>query len=161
MDISKVRKVKTPQRATDGSAGIDFFVPDDFTPFQLFPQTDVIIPSGIKANIPKNHVLLGTNKSSVASTKQAITRVDRESTKGQRSSLIVGADTIDSDYQGEIKMHIINVGSWPVTIYPGMQIAQYILVPVSLCGIKEVPESELYENVTERGDRGFGEMDKV
>ena len=30
MKITKIRNVKTPRRGTDGSAGIDFFVPDDY-----------------------------------------------------------------------------------------------------------------------------------
>lgn len=37
MRISKVRNVKTPQRGTGKSAGIDFFIPEDFNNTVLRP----------------------------------------------------------------------------------------------------------------------------
>ena len=49
MKVAKVRDVKTPERGTDKSAGIDFFVPNDFIETVLPPQRDMLIPSGIKA----------------------------------------------------------------------------------------------------------------
>ena len=44
----KIREVKTPAYGTDGSAGIDFFVPEDFKPHHLTPGNGILIPSGIK-----------------------------------------------------------------------------------------------------------------
>ena len=54
MKFAKVRDVKSPVRGTAKSAGIDFFVPNDCQVIKLFPQRDVLIPSGIKAAIPEN-----------------------------------------------------------------------------------------------------------
>ena len=47
MKILKVRNVKTPTRGTDKSAGIDFYVPEDFNKTCLAPLTDLLIPTGI------------------------------------------------------------------------------------------------------------------
>ena len=54
MKISKIRNVKTPRRGTEGSAGIDFFVPDDYPNSlrRVEPGERFFIPSGIKANVP-------------------------------------------------------------------------------------------------------------
>ena len=37
MKICKTREVKTPNRGTAESAGIDFFVPDDFEGSEILP----------------------------------------------------------------------------------------------------------------------------
>ena len=142
MRIAKVRDVKTPTRGTDGSAGIDFYVPNDYpTNLQMIEPGDrYLIPSGIKANVPSGYALIAMNKSGVATKK----------------SLIVGACVVDSDYQGEIHMHLINVGSYSVKVVPGEKLVQFLLVPVNHCEVEEVTESELFEFATVRGAGGFG-----
>ena len=69
MKISKVREVKTPTRGTPQSAGIDFYVPNDYTGHTLVPGSKAFIPSGIKANVPDGHALIAFNKSGVALKK--------------------------------------------------------------------------------------------
>ena len=53
--FSKVREVKTPQRGTPGSAGVDFFVPEgvinDVT--TIGAHMSKSIPSGIRADVPE------------------------------------------------------------------------------------------------------------
>ena len=71
MKIAKVRDVKTPTRGTTGSAGIDFYIPNDY-PDELCtvkPGERFFIPSGIKANVPEEHALIAMNKSGVALKK--------------------------------------------------------------------------------------------
>jgi len=142
MRIAKVRDVKTPTRGTTGSAGIDFYVPNDYpVNLQLIEPGDrYLIPSGIKANIPSGYALIAMNKSGVATKK----------------SLIVGACVVDSDYQGEIHMHLINVGNYSVKVVPGEKLVQFLLVPIEHCKISEVDESELFQFETVRGAGGFG-----
>ena len=94
MKISKVRDVKLPVRGTDKSAGIDFFIPNDFVSQTILPGESVCIPSGIKANVPNGFALVVFNKSGVA----------------LKRSLAVGACVIDEDYQGEIHLHVYNFG---------------------------------------------------
>lgn len=157
MKIAKIRNVKTPVRGTDKSAGIDFFVPDDFVETTLPPQRDLLIPSGIKANVPKGYMLMAADKSGVVTSESAAIAAGRTPKPGAYTSTVVlGAKIVDEDYQGEIHIHLVNVGKEYVTIKPGTKIAQFILVPVLYDAVEEVPETELFSEVSDRGDGGFG-----
>ena len=157
MKIAKVRDVRTPERGTAKSAGIDFFVPNDFKATRLLPQRDLLIPSGIKAEVLKDFMLMAADKSGVATSYQAAVKAGRKPKPTAFDSVIIlGAKIVDEDYQGEIHIHIINVGNTVVTIEPGMKLAQFILVPVSYDQIEVVPEEELFSIISERGDGGFG-----
>lgn len=141
MNIAKVKDVKTPTRGTSGSAGLDFYVPNDkMYEITLEPGESTNIPSGIKANIPKGFALIAMNKSGVA-TKQG---------------LQVGACVIDEDYQGEIHLHVVNIGTSATTIQPGQKLVQMLLIPVLYEEVHEVAVSELFYEVSQRGDGGFG-----
>ena len=72
MKIAKVKDVKTPSRGTKKSAGIDFFVPNDFIEVILKPQQAILIPSGIKVDVPQGYALIAFNKSGIATKKQLI-----------------------------------------------------------------------------------------
>ena len=139
MKISKVKAVKTPERGTDCSAGIDFFVPDGIHA-HIPPSASCCIPSGIKANVPEGYALIAFNKSGVA----------------LRHHLIVGACVVDEDYQGEIHLHLINVGDEDVVLQGGEKLIQFILLPVFYDKIEEVSLDNLYEDITTRGEGGFG-----
>lgn len=159
MKIFKVRDVKTPTRGTDLSAGIDFYVPNDFNMFWLYPGEDLLIPSGIKAKFDEDLVLIAAEKSGVTTSSSAAARAGRKPKEGAHSSpTVLGAKIVDADYQGEIHIHIINVGTNRVCIKPGDKIAQFILVPVIYDYIEEVTsEKQLYSGeVTQRGAGGFG-----
>lgn len=156
MRYSKVRDVKSPERGTSKSAGIDFFVPNDSDIINLMPGQDVLIPSGIKAELPEGYMLMAADKSGIATSALAKSRAGMKTDNSLLSCLIIGAKIIDEDYQGEIHIHIINVGLSSVVITPGMKIAQFILVPVLYENMEEVPESELFNTETERGEGGFG-----
>lgn len=142
MKIVKVRDVKTPTRGTEKSAGIDFFVPNDFPGNHFLASgQSVNIPSGIHVKIPEGFALINMNKSGVALKK----------------GLQVGACVIDEDYQGEIHLHVTNIGLDVVEIKPGEKLLQALLIPVSYA-IPEVVETleDLYPEETERGTGGFG-----
>lgn len=157
MKIAKVRDVKTPERGTSKSAGIDFFVPNDFIEKILPPQRDMLIPSGIKAKVPEGYMLMGAEKSGVVTSRQATTLAGRTPKPAAYSSIVtLGAKIVDEDYQGEIHIHLVNVGNEYVTIKPGTKIAQFILVPVSYDEVEVVPEAELFVEKTKRGEGGFG-----
>lgn len=161
MKITKVRDVKTPTRGTSKSAGLDFYIPNDYYEARLNPGMDILIPSGIKANIPEGYMLIAENKSGVVTSSIAMLAAGKVAKPGSfSSSLIVGAKVCDEDYQGEIHIHVINVGSEHVILKPGMKIAQFILVPVKYEDVEVVSENELFEDTTERGDGGFGSTGK-
>ena len=142
MEIFKCKQVKTPTRGTNQSAGIDFFVPDTCHRIAIMPGQGVNIPSGIHVKIPKGYALIAMNKSGVAVKK----------------GLQVGACVIDEDYQGEIHLHLVNIGNQMMYIEPGEKIVQMLLIPVSYDGIELCSSLEdLYGGeTTERGSGGFG-----
>ena len=142
MKFAKIRDVKTPTRGTEGSAGIDFYVPNDYPNSlrRIEPGERYFIPSGIKANVPTGYALIAMNKSGVALKK----------------GLMVGACVVDSDYQGEIHLHLVNVSDGFARIEAGEKLVQFLLVPVDHCDVEVVDESELFEEETTRGSGGFG-----
>jgi dUTP pyrophosphatase len=142
MKILKTRDVKTPTRGTAQSAGLDFYVPNDFPgTHYLATSQSLNIPSGIKANVPEGYALIVMNKSGVALKK----------------GLQVGACVIDEDYQGEIHLHVTNVGDEVAEIKPGEKLVQMLLIPVLYAEVEEVhKEEDLFDVETERGAGGFG-----
>ena len=145
-EFTKVRPVKSPVRGTKNSAGIDFFIPDDFVEIQLRPNCDILIPSGIKVLLPVDHCLLLCNKSGVAT----------------KLKLVSGAELIDEDYRGEVHIHLFNFSHGITILRPGMKIIQGILIPTKYFNIREVAtEAELYAGaLSDRGQGGFGSTDK-
>ena len=157
MKYTKIRKVKSPTRGTSQSAGIDFYIPDEWNdgqPYSVPPGGRVLIPSGIKVNVPTGYALIAFNKSGVAS----------------KTGLVVGACVVDEDYQGEVHLNMINTNqlteafdgtayatnSGHVTLNPGDKLTQFILVPVNYATPEEVELENLYQETTERGEGGFG-----
>ena len=142
MKISRIRDVKLPTRGTIGSAGIDFYVPNDY-PQSLCILTEnngMMISSGIKADVPNGYALIAFNKSGIAA----------------RKGLIVGACVVDSDYQGEIHLHLINTTNQKQFFHPGQKLVQFLLIKVDHCQIEEVPIESLYDASTDRGTGAFG-----
>ena len=60
--------------------------------------------------------------------------------------------TIDSDYRGELKLALVNLGPEPVRITRGMRIAQLLVAKVEPAAFLEVDSLP----PTDRGDGGFG-----
>jgi dUTP pyrophosphatase len=142
MKFLKIRPVKDPNRGTKNSAGIDFFIPEDFPTTIIIPGKSVLIPSGIKANVPEGFAFIAHNKSGVATKK----------------NLQVGASVVDEDYQGEIHIHLTNVGTDDIELNAGDKIVQFLLLPVAYEPVEIVNTfEELFDGVvTSRGSGGFG-----
>lgn len=139
--FTKTTKVKSPVRGHETDAGIDFFIPDDFKKTTIKPGEDVLIDAGIKVVVPKGYALIFKEKSGVATKKK----------------LTIGASVVDSDYRGNVHIHLFNNGTKSQTIEPGDKITQAVIFPVSLCTPTEIDTLDYatYE-VTERGSGGFG-----
>ena len=143
MKISKIRDVKTPVRANNNDAGIDFFIPEDWNdgkPEWLAPGAQALIPSGVKVNVPENFALIAFNKSGIATKKQ----------------LLAGAAVVDEGYQGELHIHVINAVSQSQRLIAGDKIMQFILIPVLYDPVEVVDESDLFLEESSRGEGGFG-----
>ncbi len=74
---------------------------------------------------------------------------------------MVGACVVDSDYQGEIHLHLINTGREDVNISPGDKLVQFLLIPVDHGIVEMVDEADLFETESERGSGGFGSTGTV
>lgn len=138
----KVGNVKSPERSGK-NAGIDFFIPNDFVDvYHLHPNESVLIPSGIKVSLPKNHCLIAFNKSGIAT----------------KYNLQVGASVVDENYKGEIHLHLTNIGKKVVTLNKGQKILQFVLLKQDYCNLQEVKSHSLWETKEddERGEKGFG-----
>ncbi len=70
----------------------------------------------------------------------------------ERRNLPQHTRTIDSDYRGEVKVLLINLGQEDFIITRGMRIAQMVIAPVTQVRVTEVTET----SDTARGAGGFG-----
>jgi dUTP pyrophosphatase len=142
LEFVRVRDVKAPERGTMLSAGLDFFLPNDAEPITIGPNESALIPSGIHVKFNPRYVLIGFNKSGVAAKKK----------------LLIGAQVIDADYQGEMHINLHNVGDQVITFNPGDKLTQFIMLRVGLGSTRELKSlKDLYgEKETERGNGGFG-----
>lgn len=160
--FKKIRDVNTPTRGTALSAGLDFYVPNDYDIMQLriLPHQDLLIHSGIMVDMMSQPVaFVAMNKSGVVSSRTAKNRANIPQKKEDHcGSIVVGACVVDSDYQGEIMLHVINTSDYTIMIHPGEKIAQFLAVPVYF---PEMIETDmLFESPTDRGDGKMGSTDK-
>lgn len=139
IQFQKIRDVKSPSRGTKESAGIDCYLPKDFItePTIIKPGESVFAPSGLKVRIPHGYALIAFNKSGIA----------------LKQGLSVGASVVDSDYDQEVHLHVINISCKDQIILPEQKLVQFILVPICLADIEEI--NELPERQTDRTG-GFG-----
>ena len=96
LKFSKIRDVKTPIYSTSGSAGLDMFVPNDAQLYTIHPNQHVLIPSGIKVNIPNGFTMIAFNKGGIATKKQLVA-----------GACVHGDTYIDTDH-GFFKAAILN-----------------------------------------------------
>jgi dUTP pyrophosphatase len=131
--------LELPAYETSGSAGMDVraAVPED-APVILAPGARAMVETGLSVAIPEGYEIQVRPRSGLAA-KHGLTCLN---TPG----------TIDSDYRGEIKVILINLGAEAFTIRRGERIAQLVLAPVTRLAWSEVEEL----GTTERGAGGFG-----
>ena len=124
-----------PHYATDGAAGMDVLSAEDVT---LPPGGRHAVATGLAMAIPHGYEIQVRPRSGLA-LKHGI-------------SLPNTPGTIDSDYRGELKIIMINLGSEAFAISRGDRIAQLVLAPVVRAGWEEVADLD----DTARGEGGFG-----
>ena len=95
-DINVYENIKLPKRATKGSAGYDFYAPFDFT---LNPGETIKIPTGIRASMDEDYVLMLFPRSSLGFKY----RLQLNNTVG-----IIDSDYYYSDNEGHIFIKITN-----------------------------------------------------
>ena len=130
-----------PNYETIGSAGADIraFLQESVT---IKPLERGMIPTGLKFEIPLGYEMQIRPRSGLAA-KNGITVLN---TPG----------TIDSDYRGEVKIILINLGKEDFIVNNGDRIAQAVIAPVTQG--KFIVANEL--SSTSRGEGGFGSTGK-
>jgi len=131
------RGAPLPARATDWAAGADLCCAEGFS---LQPGERRLVPSGIAIEIPQGYY----------------GRVAPRSGLAVRHGIDTLAGIIDSDYRGELKVALINLGDQPVAFEPGERIAQLIIERAAMCDYSW--SDDLSE--TERAEGGFGSTGK-
>lgn len=126
-----------PKYETKGSAGMDIraFIDE---PVKIMPGKRALIPTGLFMEIPSGCEVQIRARSGLA-VKYGI-------------GLTNGIGTIDSDYRGEIKVSLINLGEDEFVVNDGDRIAQMVVCRYEMAEIEE--DDDLSE--TERGAGGFG-----
>lgn len=130
-----------PEYKTLGAAGADIcaLLENSIT---IKPFERAMIPTGLFFEIPVGYEIQVRPRSGLAA-KNGVTVLN---TPG----------TIDSDYRGEVKVILINLGKEDFVINNGDRIAQMIVAPVTIGNF--IKTDKLSE--TERGEGGFGSTGK-
>jgi dUTP pyrophosphatase len=136
------RDLPLPAYATEGSAGLDLLAAIDGD-IKLAPGARAAIPCGIAVAFSDKYEGQVRARSGLA-LNHGIT-------------LLNAPGTIDSDYRGEIKAILVNLGEQTFTVTRGMKVAQIVFARIKHADIKEV--DTLIE--TKRGDGGFGSTDEA
>ena len=137
VQMEHAKGLDLPHYASQGAAGMDLVaaIAENVT---LQPGERTLIETGLKIALPHNMEAQIRPRSGLA-FKHGI-------------SVINSPGTIDSDYRGEVKVIIGNLGTEPFTIERGMRIAQMVIARHETADIKIVDTLD----DTERGEGGFG-----
>jgi len=110
----------------------------EIEPVVIAPKSWAAIPTGLVFEIPRGFQGEVRPRSGLA-LRHAVT-------------VLNAPGTIDSDYRGEVRVVLVNLGPEPFTVTRGMRVAQLLFVPV--VRVTPTPVSSL--STTARGDGGFG-----
>ena len=126
-----------PSYKTEGAAGADVcaLVTE---PVTIASGSFAMIPTGLFFEIPQGYEIQVRPRSGLAA-KNGVTVLN---TPG----------TIDSDYRGELKIILINLGKEDFVVNNGERIAQIIVCPVTVADFTITDAL----SATTRGEKGFG-----
>ena len=135
------KDILLPKYETAESSGMDLSANINSS-IDILPGQTAIIPTGLSMSIPQGYEVQIRPRSGIAAKKSV--------------TVLNTPGTIDSDYRGEIKVILINLGKLSFTVEKGDRIAQMVLCPVIKAKLKEVEDL----NTTSRGEGGFGSTGK-
>lgn len=129
--------IPLPAYMTSGAAGMDLPAAVD-APVTLAPGDTALVPTGFAMALPEGYEAQVRPRSGLA-IRYGI-------------GLINAPGTIDSDYRGEIKIALINLGKTDFTVHRGDRIAQMVIQQVCR------PRLTVVESIeeTDRNAGGFG-----
>ncbi len=126
-----------PAYETPSAAGMDVRAAIK-EPIVLGPLERVLIPTGLKVQLPQGHEMQIRPRSGLA-LRHGI-------------SIVNSPGTVDADFRGEIKVILINLSKEPFVINPGERICQMVITTYT--HVEWEPVHEIDRTV--RGDGGFG-----
>ncbi len=129
--------ISLPRYMTPHAAGMDICAAVE-APVVIDTGGIALIPTGFAMALPQGFEAQIRPRSGLA-VKHGVTIVN-------------APGTIDSDYRGEVKVGLINLGKLPYTIRRGERIAQMVIQQVFQPQVREVEELD----ETERNSGGFG-----
>jgi dUTP pyrophosphatase len=135
--LPHARDLPLPAYATPGAAGLDLLAATA-AEVELKPGARAAVPCGISIALPDGYEAQVRPRSGLA-LNHGIT-------------VLNAPGTVDSDYRGEVKAILINLGDAPFRITRGMKVAQFVVARHARVSIEEVPELP----ATSRGEGGFG-----
>lgn len=151
MELKFVNKSNNedPQYATVGSSGFDLRanLSEEGGSVTINAGKRYIVPTGLFFEIPENFEIQVRPRSGLAA-KNGVTVLN---TPG----------TIDSDYRGEIKVILINLGDEEFVINHGDRIAQAVFAPVYAKNVLNLKKVNEINTNTERGEGRFGSTGKI
>ena len=133
-----------PSYATSGAAGLDLAAAID-QPICLKPNMRQAIPTGFAMALPAGYEAQIRPRSGLA-LKYGITVAN-------------APGTIDSDYRGEVRVALVQLGAEPVRVEPLDRIAQLVVSPVVQVVWEPLAtdaDGKPLAEATERGSGGFG-----
>jgi dUTP pyrophosphatase len=141
--LSAAEGLPLPAAQSDGAAGLDLLaaVPAG-EPMTLAPGQWVAVPTGLMLELPPGTEAQVRPRSGLA-FKHGVT-------------VLNSPGTIDSDYRGEVKVLLINLGPEPFVIERGERIAQMVVAAHARVCLKSVADLSR----TVRGAGGFGSTGK-
>ena len=142
MKTLKIKKLHpnamTPYRSHENDAGLDIFAIED-TYIQSTHAS--LVPTGIAIDIPAGYE--GT--------------IRPRSGKTAKTNLRVQLGTVDSGYNGEIKVIADTLNNSTYLVQAGEKIAQLVISPIVTPAVKVVDD---FDTQSERGSNGFGSTDE-
>jgi len=130
--------MKSPSYAYETDSGFDLFSTIDTI---LEPLERVLIPTGLKIDIPENYEVQVRTKSGLAFNRGLM--------------VLNSPGTVDQGYTGEIKVILFNASSEQNKIEKGMKIAQAVVCPVINGKWVNLVRKEKVES-KDRNENGFG-----
>ena len=173
LTFTRIREVKSPIKAHQTDAGIDFFVPDakawdddfkdtvkKYSRNMEVPNPDGTTFDGLKfdGNVlevsPNAHVAIPSGIKTIIPQGFAMMMVNKSGV-ATKLKLDHSACLIDSEYRDELIFCFFNHNVESIKIEPGMKITQGLIVPVINLQLQEVLNC-VYDDMGKSSDRGGG-----
>jgi dUTP pyrophosphatase len=128
-------RARIPERQHPDDAGFDLASLEGFS---ISPNDRIVVPTGLALELPRGACALVLPRSGLAA-KYGLT-------------LANAPGLIDSNYRGELKIALVNLGNEEISLPVGARVAQLVVLNLPAVMLQQVEEL----SGSDRGDGGFG-----